>query len=72
MLRGGQEYLQMYPNLRKRWINQCAACQREGCKPELPEDIYPGIAAKNLRGYFEPLTLNEHGFCEQCAVFTKE
>ncbi len=62
---GGNEYLTMYPKLR-RWMNQCVACQRQGYKPEMPDDIYPGVAARNLRRFFEPLELDDNGFCEQC------
>ncbi len=62
-----QLYLEMYPGLAKRWINQCVICQRQGYKPDMPEDIYPGVAGKNLRAYFEPLELNECGLCDLCA-----
>lgn len=63
--RDGNDYLTMYPKLRQ-WINQCVACQAQGYKPDMPEDIYPGIAARNLRRYFTPLEINEMGLCEQC------
>lgn len=63
--RNGNDYLDMYPKLR-RWVNQCVACQTQGYKPEMPEDIYPGVAAQNLRRYFTPLVVDENGFCDQC------
>ena len=63
--RDGNYYLTMYPKLRQ-WINQCAACQAQGYKPEMPGDIYAGVAAQNLRRYFRSLEVNELGFCEQC------
>jgi len=62
----GKSYLQIYPELRK-WINQCVACQREGYKPNMPEDIFPGVAAENIRKYFRELELNEIGLCSICA-----
>ncbi len=62
----GNEYLTMYPKLRRRWINQCVACQAQGYKPEMPKDIHPGIAAQNLRHYFRPLGVDENGLCDQC------
>ena len=62
----GLLYLQDYPQLRK-WINQCVACQQVGSKPELPDSIGVGVAARNLRRYFRPLLLNEIGLCEQCS-----
>jgi hypothetical protein len=68
--RDGNEYLTMYPKLR-RWINQCVACQREGYKPEMPDDIYPGIAARNLRRYFDPMEVDKDGLCEQCRISTE-
>lgn len=66
----GEEYLRMYPRLRK-WINQCNACQDTGYKPELPKELstYDGkisAAAKNLRKFFKPLPLNETGLCAVC------
>ncbi len=62
----GDQYLREYPHLLK-WINQCAACQHRGRKPEMPADIFPGVAARNLRRYFDELALNESGLCAQCA-----
>lgn len=69
----GEEYLIMYPQLRK-WINQCVACQDIGYKPELPFELSTygnetSAAAKNLRKYFKPLALNESGLCEVCRKF---
>ncbi len=60
-----QLYLQQYPHLRK-WINQCVVCQREGYMPEMPEDIHPGVAAQNLRKYFDELEVNEVSICDLC------
>jgi hypothetical protein len=59
-------YLRDFPRSRK-WINQCVACQRLGYKPEMPEQIEPGLLAQNLRRYFPPMAVNEAGLCEQCA-----
>jgi hypothetical protein len=59
-------YLRQYPDLLK-WINQCAACQRRGYRPETPAEIFPGVAGRNLRKYFDELALSEDGLCEQCA-----
>ena len=63
----GLLYLHTYPKLRK-WINQCVACQQVGYKPELPDSIGVGVAARNLRRYFRPLPLNDTGLCEQCSI----
>lgn len=60
-------YLKMYPQLRRKWINQCVGCQQEGYKPDMPKNIFPGIAAQSLRKYFQPLNVDEHGLCEICS-----
>ena len=67
----GKRYLSKYPHLLK-WINQCVACQRRGYRPELPPEIFPGIAARNLRKYFDELPVNEKGLCLQCAHADRE
>ena len=59
----GLLYLHDYPKLRK-WINQCAACQRIGHRPDLPDRH---VVARTLRRYFPPLPLDEIGLCEQCS-----
>ena len=61
--RDGNDYLTMYPELR-RWINQCVACQSEGFEPTMPDEAR---GARNLRRYFPPLSTNELQLCEQCA-----
>ena len=67
VFKDADEYLRMYPKLRK-WINECKACHYKGHKPEMPEDIspWPSIAGYNLRRYFHPLELDDDGLCEQC------
>lgn len=66
----GEIYLKSYPELERRWINQCVACQRKGYKPSMPRIIYPGYAAQNLRRYFDPLDVDELSLCEQCRQVT--
>jgi len=61
----GQQYLKQFPKL-QRWINCCAACGRQGYKPEMPVRITPGAAAGNLRRFLPPLAIDELGLCEQC------
>ena len=60
-----ERYLRMYPAL-WRWLNQCGICQTEGYRPELPAEIYPGLAAYNLRRLLLPLALDELGLCAAC------
>lgn len=67
----GEAYLQQYPRLAK-WIHECAACGHRGYRPDLPEQIGRGIAAQNIRRFFEPLDVDESGRCEQCSAFDQE
>ena len=62
----GEAYLAKYPRLR-HWVCQCGACQQQGYVADLPEQIGTGVAAQNIRRYFQPLTLNDQGLCEACA-----
>jgi len=57
----------MYPEL-KKWINQCIICQATGYKPEMPEHISRefSMAAQNIKGYFNPIYVNELNICVQC------
>lgn len=72
MVNEGEEYLQMYPSLRK-WINECVACHSKGFKPDLPDDIYPhpSVASYNLKKFYKPLIINENGLCEICSKLLK-
>ena len=63
----GLNYLRDYPKLR-RWINQCAGCQRLGHKPELPAKLGMSFAPDNLRKFFPELAVNDVGLCDQCAA----
>jgi hypothetical protein len=64
----GELYLAMYPRLARRWMNQCVVCQRKGYKPGMPDQIGIGVAANNLRRFFDPLNLSEDGRCDQCRI----
>ncbi len=62
----GENYLTRYPKLMK-WINQCGGCQSKGYKPELPDEIYPGGGAQNLREYFRVMAFDGRGLCLVCS-----
>jgi len=69
----GEQYLRMYPELRK-WINQCVVCQSIGYKPELPAELSTwggetSAASQNLRKYFNPLAVSDIGVCSICEKF---
>lgn len=59
-------YLRQYPETRK-WLNECLICHSIGYKPELPEKIYPGLMAENIRSLYTPLAVNELCICDDCA-----
>ncbi|MBM7866037.1 hypothetical protein GTO89_06210 [Heliobacterium gestii] len=69
----GDEYLSLYPKLRK-WVNKCVMCHSKGYNPDMPEDIYPrpSFAAKNLRFFFRAMEVNEDGLCEVCSKALKK
>lgn len=66
----GKAYLEMYPQIAKRWINECVVCHKQGFKPEMPGRIdsnsNQAIMKNNLMRYFEPLFVDDTGLCEQC------
>ncbi|MDQ3131820.1 MAG: hypothetical protein M3Q99_13810 [Acidobacteriota bacterium] len=65
---GVQSVIQQYGSRASRWINQCAACQQKGYMPEMPQELTRGgTIVRNLQEAFDPLPLNESGFCEICA-----
>ena len=53
----GEKRLRLVPKDCK-WINECVTCGTKGYKPDMP--------SHHVRGYFEPLSVNESGICEQC------
>ena len=69
----GEEYIQAIPRL-KKWINECNGCHTKGYDPAMPEHISHSewnLAAHYIKKYFKPQTLDENGFCEQCAKHRK-
>ena len=71
----GEEYVNMYPCLRK-WINQCVQCQARGYKPDMPDIVAHNwwtngspFTARYIRKHFHPLVLDERGLCEVCCLY---
>jgi len=66
----GAKYLAMYPDIAKRWINECIICHHQGYKPEMPktidDDSFQANMKKILMSYFQPMNITEIGLCEQC------
>ena len=60
----------MYPRVNK-WLQQCIICQTEGYKPDMPEDIYPGVLAHNIRALWFSLAVDALGVCEDCGEHLK-
>lgn len=61
-------YLTQYPGT-KKWINVCIICHAVGYKPEMPQDISPGLIAQTIRKMFSPLSVNEISVCSDCAQY---
>lgn len=59
-------YLKQYPET-KKWLNECMICHTIGYKPNMPDKIYPGFLAKNIKRFFSPLAINEINICKDCA-----
>jgi hypothetical protein len=72
-LNKGAEYLAMYPDIAKRWINECTMCHYQGYKPEMPDMIGDDSVQANIKkllmSYFQPMSITEIGLCEQCNRF---
>jgi hypothetical protein len=64
-------YLKQYPEA-KKWFYQCVICQSIGFNPEMPEKIYPGVLAENIRSYFSPLEVHDLSICNECAQYLKK
>ena len=64
--RDRKAYLKQYPQIRK-WLNECLICHSIGYKPEMPENINPGLLANNIRSLFSILEVNEFRICKVCA-----
>jgi hypothetical protein len=67
----GEDYLQRFPHLAARWMNQCVICHQRGYKLDLPEInshdwLVETAFADTLRTYFKPLSVDEEGRCDQC------
>ena len=62
-----EQYLNDYPEVR-RWLNECMVCHTLGYKPEMPETIYPGSMAENIRKFFSPLKVNDISICDDCSI----
>jgi hypothetical protein len=66
-----ETYLKQFPKASK-WLNQCLICHTVGYKPELPDKIYPGFLAENIRSMFSSLAVNEISICDECSIHWKE
>jgi ankyrin repeat protein len=50
----------------RRWVNACLLCDREGYKPQLPEQIDDKGTAAQLRRLYNELPLNDRRMCGNC------
>lgn len=61
-----EQYSKDYPQI-SRWLNECMVCHSIGYKPEMPEKIYPGEMAENIRRFYSPLEVNDISICDDCS-----
>ena len=62
-----ERWLEAFPDVRKKYLNQCVVCQEIGYDPaKIEKAEKPGIL-KNLKTYFHPLEVNGVGVCTDCA-----
>ena len=62
-----ERWLEAYPDVRKKYLNQCVVCQEIGYDPvKMERAEKPGLL-KNIGEYFHPLVVNEIGVCTDCA-----
>ena len=66
-----ENYIKQYPEINK-WLNQCIICQTQGYKPNLPDKIYPGFLADNIRRFYNVLEVDEIGICTDCQKHYKK
>ena len=63
----GSKWLDAFPQMRKKYFNQCVVCQQIGYDPEKAKTNmkigFQGVTKK----YFKPLEINELGICAECA-----
>jgi hypothetical protein len=65
-----RQYTKMYPEI-KKWLNECMICHSIGYKPEMPENIYPGMLAQNIKKFYNQLNVNELNICDECVKHWK-
>jgi hypothetical protein len=66
---GVEDTIRQYGSGAARRVNQCAACQKRGYKPAMPDEIKRvGIIVRDLRKHLEPLPLDDAGLCELCST----
>ena len=65
----GDAYVDQYPDL-VRWLRTCTLCGATGHDPELPDQPFPHftMGARNIKAYFPPLSIDEHGRCDMCVA----
>ena len=61
-----EKWLEAFPDIRKKYLNQCVMCQEIGYDPVKIEMKQGRIFQKRLREWFHPLEVNEAGICTDC------
>jgi hypothetical protein len=60
-------WLNAFPGVQKKFLNQCVICQEVGYDPEKIKKK-EGLGFQiNLKKFFRPLEINDIGICADCA-----
>lgn len=65
----GEEYISAFPKF-KKWINECSCCHAKGYNPSMPTHIgldEGSLGAYYIKKYFNPLEIDDEGFCNVCS-----
>ena len=65
--RAKTRWLEGFPSIRKKYLNQCVVCQEVGYDPVKFRAAEKLGLKKFIPKYFHPLEINEIGICVDCA-----
>ena len=63
-----EKWLEAFPDIRKKYLNQCVVCQEIGYDPVKIAKKQGRFFQKRLQEFFHPLEVNEAGICTDCVV----
>jgi hypothetical protein len=63
-----EQWLNAFPGVRKKFLNQCIVCQEVGYDPGKIQTKDGKFFKFYIKKYWHPLTVNELGMCVDCAA----